>query len=144
MRILYNHRPSWWLWIVDILSSCTSISSPVPDECKKIWSVVDMLRRNQHWLSPIISSIYGLKLERRIFLFMALQSFVGPWPLFSFLILYTDGRTPWTSDQPFARPLPTHRRTQTQNKRTQYRHPCFEWDSKPLSQPSRERREFML
>jgi hypothetical protein len=38
---------------------------------------------------------------------------------FSFLILYTVGKTPWTSDQPAARPLPTHRATQTQNKRTQ-------------------------
>jgi hypothetical protein len=28
---------------------------------------------------------------------------------FSFLILYTVGRTPWTGDQPVARPLPTHR-----------------------------------
>jgi hypothetical protein len=50
---------------------------------------------------------------------MALQPFVGPPPLFSFLILYTIGRTPWTGDQPFARPLPIHRTTQTQNKRTQ-------------------------
>jgi hypothetical protein len=38
---------------------------------------------------------------------------------FNFLILYTDGRTPWTGDQLVARPLPTHRTTQTQNKRTQ-------------------------
>jgi hypothetical protein len=37
--------------------------------------------------------------------------------LFSFLILYTVGRTPWTGDQPVEMPLPTHRRTQTQNKR---------------------------
>jgi hypothetical protein len=37
---------------------------------------------------------------------------------FSFLILYTVGRTPSTGDQPVARPLPTHRTTQTQNKRT--------------------------
>jgi hypothetical protein len=29
---------------------------------------------------------------------------------------HTDGRTPWTSDQPVSRPLPTHRTTQTQNK----------------------------
>jgi hypothetical protein len=34
---------------------------------------------------------------------------------FSFLILYTVGRTPWKEDQPVARPLPTHRTTQTQN-----------------------------
>jgi hypothetical protein len=38
---------------------------------------------------------------------------------FSLLILYTDCRTPWTGDQPIARPLPTHGTTQTQNKRTQ-------------------------
>jgi hypothetical protein len=38
---------------------------------------------------------------------------------FSFLILYTVGRTPQTGDQPVATPLPTHRTTQTQNKRTQ-------------------------
>jgi hypothetical protein len=34
--------------------------------------------------------------------------------LFSFLILYTSGKTPWTVDQPVARPLPTHRKTQTE------------------------------
>jgi hypothetical protein len=38
---------------------------------------------------------------------------------FSFLILYTVGRTPWTGDQPVARPLPIHRTTQKQNKLTQ-------------------------
>jgi hypothetical protein len=43
---------------------------------------------------------------------MALQPF-GPLLLFSFLILYMVGRTPWTGDQPIARLLPTHRTTQT-------------------------------
>jgi hypothetical protein len=38
---------------------------------------------------------------------------------FSFLILYTVGRTPWTGDQPVAKPLRTNRTTQTRNKRTQ-------------------------
>jgi hypothetical protein len=38
---------------------------------------------------------------------------------FSFLILYTVSRTPWTEDQPDARPLPAHRTAQTQNKRTE-------------------------
>jgi hypothetical protein len=37
----------------------------------------------------------------------------------SFVIQYTVGRTPWTRDQPVARPLPTYRTTQIQNKRTQ-------------------------
>jgi hypothetical protein len=31
---------------------------------------------------------------------------------------YTVGRTPWTSDQPVAMPLPTQRTPQAQNKRT--------------------------
>jgi uncharacterized SAM-binding protein YcdF (DUF218 family) len=57
-----------------------------------------------------VSTSYG-----RIFL--AVQLFVGPWPLFTFLILYTGGRTPWTGVQPVARHLPKHRTTQTQNKR---------------------------
>jgi hypothetical protein len=49
---------------------------------------------------------------------MALQPL---WTLitFQFLNLHTVGRSPWTGDQPVARPLPTHRTTQTQNKRTQ-------------------------
>jgi hypothetical protein len=49
---------------------------------------------------------------------MALQPFFGPWLFFQFLNLYTVVRTPWPGDQPVARPLPTHRTTQTQNKRT--------------------------
>jgi hypothetical protein len=62
---------------------------------------------------------------------------------FSFLILYTVGRTPLTGDQPVARPLPTHRRVKTQNESTQYGHPCLEWDPNPRSQRSSERRQFM-
>jgi hypothetical protein len=50
---------------------------------------------------------------------MALQPFVGPWPLFQFLDFYTVGRTPWMEDQTVARPLPAHRTAQTENKRTQ-------------------------
>jgi hypothetical protein len=38
---------------------------------------------------------------------------------FNLLILYTVGRTPWKGNQLVARPLPTHRTTKTQNKRTQ-------------------------
>jgi hypothetical protein len=49
--------------------------------------------------------------EVRKIIIMALQSFVGPRKLFQFLY-----RTPWTGDQPVARPLATHRATQTQNK----------------------------
>jgi hypothetical protein len=50
---------------------------------------------------------------------IVLQSFVGPWPLIQFRNhFYTAGRTPRTRDQPVARPLPIHKTTQTQNKRT--------------------------
>jgi hypothetical protein len=56
------------------------------------------------------------------------SSFIHQWlssPLlghdrfFSFVILYTVGRTTLTVDQPVARPLPAHKTAQTQNKRTQ-------------------------
>jgi hypothetical protein len=47
---------------------------------------------------------------------MAIQPFVGPWPLFRFLILYTFSKTPWTEDQSVARPRPKQRTAQTQNK----------------------------
>jgi hypothetical protein len=42
-----------------------------------------------------------------------------PWPLFQFLNLYIVCKTPWTGDQSVARPLTTHRTTQTRNKCTQ-------------------------
>jgi hypothetical protein len=71
---------------------------------------------------------------------MVLEAFIGPWTLYQFLNLHTIGRTPWTGDQHVARPLPTHRTTQTQNKR---RHPCLEWDSNPRSQCSSRRNQFM-
>jgi hypothetical protein len=46
--------------------------------------------------------------------------FVGPWPPIQLHnLFFTDSKDPWTSDQPITRPLPAHRTTQTQNKRTQ-------------------------
>jgi hypothetical protein len=55
-----------------------------------------------------------------IYLSMPLQHSVGPWPLFQFRShFYTEGRAPWTGDQPTKRPLPTHRTTQTQNEHRQ-------------------------
>jgi hypothetical protein len=58
-----------------------------------------------------------------LFFNLWLYSPCGPWPLFKFLNLYTDGRTPWTGDQSVARSLPIHGTTQTQNKA--HRHPCL-------------------
>jgi hypothetical protein len=63
-----------------------------------------------------------------------LQPFVESWPPLQFRNpFYADCRTPWTSDQPVTRPLPTQRTTQRQNARTD-RHPCLEWDSNPRPQ----------
>jgi hypothetical protein len=58
----------------------------------------------------------GRTIYLSIYLSMALlvEPFVGPWPLFQFLDLYTVGRPPSTGDQPVARPLPTHRKTHTE------------------------------
>jgi hypothetical protein len=69
-----------------------------------------MIRMNE--LSLFLSSF---------FLCFFLYGSIALWTLafFSFLILYRVGRTPWTGDQPLVRKLPTHRTTQTQNKRTQ-------------------------
>jgi hypothetical protein len=79
--------------------------------------------------------------KTNIFLPMSLQPLLGPGLFFnSVVIFYTDGSTPWTSDKPVARPLPTHRTTQTQNIRI-HRHLCIEWDSNPRSQHSIERRQ---
>jgi hypothetical protein len=57
---------------------------------------------------------------------------------FCLLILYTVGRTPWTGDQPVARPLPTHRTTQTQNKLTQTPMPWGGPETHDLSVPASE------
>jgi hypothetical protein len=54
-----------------------------------------------------------------IIYFWLYSPLLGLGRFFSFLILYTVGRTAWTGDQPVAGPLPTHRTAQTQNKRTQ-------------------------
>jgi hypothetical protein len=61
---------------------------------------------------------------------MVLQPFIGPWPLLQFpYFFYIVGRTPWTSDQPVTRPLPTHRATKTQNKRIQTSIPWVGFES---------------
>jgi hypothetical protein len=57
-------------------------------------------------------------------------------PFFSFLILYTVYKTPWTGDEPVARPLPTRRTTWTQNKHTQTSMP---WEGFEPTTPAFER-----
>jgi hypothetical protein len=68
-------------------------------------------------LSNIIPS---LSLSLYLSIYLRLYSpLLGLGRFFTFLILHTVGRTPWTGDQPVSRPLPTQRTTQTQNKHSQ-------------------------
>jgi hypothetical protein len=68
-----------------------------------------------------------------IYISMLLSSYLSisgsetTWTLAAFSVSYTDGRTPWTGDQPMARPAPTQRINA-------HRHPCLEWDSNPRPQ----------
>jgi hypothetical protein len=68
-----------------------------------------------------IDSIVGQMNLLHSFIHQWLYIFLlGPGLFLGFVIFfYTDGRTPWTRDQPVARPLPTHRTTQTHNKHTE-------------------------
>jgi hypothetical protein len=73
------------------------------------------------YISVFISLFNCLSLYLSVYstVYLWLYSPYRPWPLFHFLNLYTVGGIPWTGDQPVARPLPTRRTTQTQNKCTQ-------------------------
>jgi hypothetical protein len=75
-----------------------------------------------------------------LFCIMALQLFVGPWLLFQFPNIYIVGRTPWTRDQPVARPLTC---TQYTNRINAHRHICLELDSNPRPRCLSGRRQFM-
>jgi hypothetical protein len=62
---------------------------------------------------------------------VVLQPFVGPWPLFQFLHLFTVSRTLWTGDEPVARSLYLHI---GQHKHRINAHSCLKSDSIPRSQ----------
>jgi hypothetical protein len=93
-------------------------------------------------LLTLKSSIQALRYRQTRRFFQWLYSPCWAPSLFfsSVISFYTHGRTHWKSDKSVARPLPTHRTTQTQKKRI-HRHPCLEWDSNPRSQLSSERRQ---
>jgi hypothetical protein len=72
-----------------------------------------MFLRNISWLSAFYTSLYP---ARYFFFQWFFQPIQDPGLLLSPVIIFTDSRTPWTSDQPIARPLPKRRTTQTQNE----------------------------
>jgi hypothetical protein len=84
------------------------------------------------FLSNSSTSLYT-PLNATDFFPVALQSFrtlAAPHRRFLELF-YTYGRTPWTSDQPVARPLPTQDNT---TQKDADKHPCLQRDSNPRSQ----------
>jgi hypothetical protein len=90
------------------------------------------------WLELSVNiSFFSRSLSLSLWLYSPLE--LGRF--FSFLILHTFSRTPWTGDQTVARPLPTHRTTQIQNNAR--KHPCLEWVSTLQTQCSSERSRFM-
>jgi hypothetical protein len=60
---------------------------------------------------------------------------LGPSGIFSFVIIYTISRSPWTVNQPVTEPLPTH--MTAQRRINTHRHPCVEWDSNARPQRSK-------
>jgi hypothetical protein len=81
-------------------------------------NLIEVLCKGADWIQ-LVEDVFQWQHFVNYYLSMALGPFVRSWPLFSFLILYTVGRTARTRDQPVARPLLIHRTTQTQNKGTQ-------------------------
>jgi hypothetical protein len=78
---------------------------------------------------------HNISEDRSIYLLLH-SPFCWTLATFSFLILYIVGRTPWRGDQTVARPVPTKRTTQTQNKRTQT---SMSWVGFELTIPAFER-----
>jgi hypothetical protein len=75
----------------------------IPDDGQNHLEPTGKCLGKQSLFIPRITSIYGSTA------LVDLSRFSVSWSF------YTVGRTPWTGDQPVARPLPTHRTTQTQN-----------------------------
>jgi hypothetical protein len=96
----------WALLICNKLAEFPSPQSDLPFQRSHI-----RLARHSLFTFELLHTVYSF-----IHSFIhstVLQLFVEPWPLLQFRkFFYTGGRTPWTSDQPIARPLPKHRTTQ--------------------------------
>jgi hypothetical protein len=79
----------------------------------RLWRLLDTWTRNKRKLHDKgLNNLYSSPIN--IIYLWLYGSLLDLGNVFSFLIPYTVGRTPRTGDQPVARPLPTHRTTQTQ------------------------------
>jgi hypothetical protein len=85
----------------------------------------------------------GLTTDRKKYIILQDINHSLPVPIQNFWTyesVWTIGRTPWTGDQPNARPLPAQDNTIQKNADT---HPCLERDSNPLSQCSSGRKHYV-
>jgi hypothetical protein len=119
-----------WTWLDLIRQYASNLMCNVTDfRLQIIWNIGCI------YLSVCLPVCLAVSVYLSIYLSMALQSFLlHLGRFFSFLILYTVGRNPWTGDQPVGRPRPTHRIKA-------HRHSCLKWDSNPRSQCLSERRQ---
>jgi hypothetical protein len=112
----FRIQKSWIMISIQATSySCWEFSEHSSFSVSKLWKNKYLKVNHDRFIlrpSDVITD------DDPMYLSMALQPF-GPLPLFQFLNIYAVGRTPLMGDQPVARPLPTHRTTQEQNKRTQ-------------------------
>jgi hypothetical protein len=84
---------------------------PAVEPCLNVYSFVFIM------FFMFSSDLYVCPHVNYIYLSMALQPL---WTLAAFSVSYSIyGRTPWTGDQPVARPIPKQGTTHTQNKLTQ-------------------------
>jgi hypothetical protein len=81
--ILWNKRMSTFTSQTCAISFVLS-----PEICKGV----------RTWLHQMTQIIFLILCTQLLFFIMVLQPFIGPWPLYIFLILYTDCRTPWTRE----------------------------------------------
>jgi hypothetical protein len=80
--------------------------------------LLQLSKSNLHFSKVKLRVLVFINLAITFFFSMALPYHSGPRSLIQFRNHFSQkGGTPWTSDQPVARPLPKHRTTQTQNKR---------------------------
>jgi hypothetical protein len=128
-----NVFSSWHVWHPAPLSHCRS---------RPIFGRSRFKSRSRDW-GFCASSKYSDKFRDISFIHssVALQPFVGPWPLLQFLNLFS--QSVGLLGRGISPPQGRYRTTQTQNKRT-YRHPCLELDSKPRTQLSSDRKQFVL
>jgi hypothetical protein len=77
------------------ICNCSHVTYQVVINCRHNMKINEIIKLRFNGLG----SIY-------LWLYSPLLGFGG---FISFLIFYTVGRTPWTGDQPVARPLPAHR-----------------------------------